>query len=92
MTEKLKLSPAQQDAIRPILVAEAAQKKAIQDNTTLSDKEKQEQSFAVHRMSLQQIKALFTPEQMALIEDGMKHTSASPTHPETSTVQTDTSM
>lgn len=91
MTERLKLSLSQQDAIKPILVAEADQRKTIQDNTTLSAKEKHDQIFAIHRASLQQIKALFTPEQMALIEQGQKHPSGSPTHPETSTTSPDTS-
>ena len=83
MTERLKLTPDQQEAIKPILVAEADKRKTIQDDTTLSPQERHEQIGANHRASLQQIKALFTPEQVALIEQGQKHPGPSPTHPDT---------
>jgi len=83
MTERLKLTPAQQDEIKPILVAEADKRKAIMGDTTLTPQQKHEQTGAVHRASLQQIKAFFTPEQMALIEQGMNHPAPSSTNPAT---------
>jgi hypothetical protein len=82
MTERLHLSQSQQNQIAPILVAEADKIKSIQDEPTLSAQEKHDQTGAVHRAALQQIKAVFTPEQLALIEQGQDHPQASPTHPE----------
>ena len=65
MTTKLNLSPDQQDRIRLILIDELEKRKAIEAGA-LSDKEKHDKIFANHRAALQKIKALFTPEQMAL--------------------------
>ena len=79
MTEKLKLSPEQQDEIKPILVAEADKRKSILADTMLTPQEKHQQAFSAHRQSLQQIKAFFTPEQMAQINQGMNHSVPSPT-------------
>lgn len=81
MTERLNLSKTQQEEIAPILVAEADKRKAIQDNTTLSDQQKHDQTGVVHRAALKQIKTYFTPEQMALIEQGQQHPQTSSTHP-----------
>ena len=75
MTTKLKLSPSQQNKIRPILVSEFSKRKSIEDNTTLSDKQKHDQIGTAHRAACQQIKTVFTPEQMAQIDEGMKHPS-----------------
>ena len=75
MTTRLKLSQTQQDRIRPILASEAEKKKQVQDKTNLSDKQKHDQIGAIHRAALQQIKAVFTPEQLALINEGMNHPS-----------------
>jgi hypothetical protein len=81
MTEKLHLSKSQQEEIAPILVAEADKRKAIQDDTTLSDQQKHDQTGDVHRAALQQIKALFTSEQLALIDQGQQHPEHGPTNP-----------
>ena len=78
MTTKLKLSQSQQDKIRPILVAESNKKQSI-EKSTLSDKQKHDQIGANHRAACQQIKKVFTPEQMSQIEDEMNHSS--PTSP-----------
>ena len=75
MTAKLNLSPSQQNKIRPILVSEFAKRKSIEDNTTLSDKQKHDEIGAVHRAACQQIKTVFTPAQQAQIDEGMKHPS-----------------
>jgi len=83
MTQRLNLSQSQQDAIGPILVTEANNRKSIMDNTTLTPLQRHEQLGANHRASLQQIKALFTPDQLALINQEQAHPSASPTHPST---------
>lgn len=80
MTTKLKLSESQQDRIRPILVAEFNKKQAI-ENSTLSDRQKHDQVGSNHRAALQKIKALFTPEQLALIEEDQNHPSTSSTRP-----------
>jgi len=80
MTERLSLSPNQQAAIKPILIAEFDQRKAIEDNKSLTVQQQHDQEGTVHRASLQKIKAIFTPAQMALIEEGMKNPSPSPTH------------
>ena len=78
MTDRLKLSQSQQDKIRPILVAEWNKKKSIENSTT-SDKEKHDQIGANHRAACQKIKTLFTPAQMARIEEEMNHPPASST-------------
>lgn len=75
MTSRLKLTQTQQDKIRPILATESDKKKDVQDKTNLSDKQKHDQIGAIHRAALQQIKAVFTPEQLALINEGMNHPS-----------------
>lgn len=75
MTTKLKLSVSQQNKIRPMLANEFAKRQAIQDNTTLGDKQKHDQIGAIHRATCKQIKTVFTPEQMAKIENDMHHPS-----------------
>lgn len=80
MTSRLNLSQSQQDKIRPILVAEWNKKTSI-ENSTLSDKQKHDQEGANHRAALQKIKVLFTPAQMAQIEQGQNHPSPGPTNP-----------
>jgi hypothetical protein len=80
MTERLHLSASQQNEIAPILVAESDKRKSIQDDTTLSDQQKHDQTGEVHRAALQQIKVFFTPEQLALIEQGQQHPQPGPTH------------
>ena len=80
MTTRLKLTPSQQDRIRPILVEELRQKQLI-EKSTLSDKQKFDQVGANHRAALQKIKAVFTPAQLAQIEDEMDHPAASSTNP-----------
>jgi len=81
MTANLKLTPEEQNKIRPILAYEASKKEAVDKNTTLSEKQKHDQVGTIHRAALQQIKKVFTPEQMKLIEDGMNHPGSSPTSP-----------
>ena len=81
MTERLHLSQSQQNEIAPILVAESNKRKSIQDNTALSDQQKHDQTGEVHRAALQQIKAVFTPEQLAQIEEGQQNPQTGPTHP-----------
>jgi hypothetical protein len=83
MTEKLHLSLSQQNQIAPILVAEPAKRQSIQDDASLSAQEKHDQTGVVHRAALQQIKALFTPEQLALVEQAQAHPQPGPTHPST---------
>ena len=78
MTGRLKLSQNQQDKIRPILVAEWNKKKSI-ESSTLSDNEKHDQIGANHRAACQKIKTLFTPAQMAQIDQEMNHPPASST-------------
>jgi hypothetical protein len=78
MTSRLSLSQSQQDKIRPILIAEWNKKESI-ENSTLSDKQKHDQEGANHRAALQKIKALFTPAQMALIEQEQDHPAPSST-------------
>jgi len=81
MTERLQLSPSQQTAIKPILVEEFNQRKAIADDKSLSALQKRDQTLTVHRAALQKIKALFTPAQMALIESGQNNPAPGPTNP-----------
>jgi hypothetical protein len=81
MTANLKLTPEQQNNIRPILAYEAEKIAAVLKNTTLGEKQKHDQIGTIHRAGLKQIKKIFTPEQMKLIEDGMNHPGASPTSP-----------
>ena len=81
MTERLQLSPSQQTAIKPILVEEFNQRKAIEDNNSLTAQQKRDQTLMVHRAALQKIKVLFTPAQMALIEAGQNNPAPGPTNP-----------
>lgn len=81
MTERLQLSESQQEKIGPILVSEADQRTSIQNDPSLTIQEKHDQTGAVHRAALKQIKALFTPEQLALIEQAQAHPQPGPTHP-----------
>ncbi|MEI6493677.1 MAG: hypothetical protein WCO94_14090 [Verrucomicrobiota bacterium] len=78
MAGKLKLSPAQQDKIRPILVAEWNKKKSI-ETSTLTEQQKHDQIGANHRAACQKIKLEFTPAQMEQIERDMNHSPASST-------------
>ena len=71
MTARLKLSVTQQNKIRPMLAAEFTKRQAVQDNTSLSDKQKRDRIGVIHRATCKQIKAVFTPEQMAKIEHDM---------------------
>ena len=80
MTTRLTLSQSQQDKMRPILVAEWNKKQSM-ENSTLSDKQKHDQEGANHRAALQKIKALFTSQQMALIEQQQNHPAPGPTNP-----------
>jgi len=80
MTERLKLSASQQAAIKPILAEEFNQRKAIRESKSLNDPQKRDREGEIHRLALQKIKALFTPEQMALIEAGQNNPGPSPTH------------
>jgi hypothetical protein len=81
MTERIKLTPSQQAAIKPILVAEFKKRKAIEDNTSLTVQQKHDQTGTVHRAALQEIKAIFTPAQLALIEQEQDHPVVSSTNP-----------
>ena len=81
MTERLQLSPSQQTAIKPILVEEFKQRKAIADDKSLTAQQKRDQTLMVHRAALQKIKVLFTPAQMALIEAGQNNPAPGPTNP-----------
>jgi len=80
MTTRLTLSQSQQDKIRPILVAEWNKKQSI-ESSTVSNQQKHDQEGANHRAALQKIKALFTTQQMALIEQEQNHPSPSSTNP-----------
>ena len=79
MTERLKLSAGQQAAIKPILVAEYDRRKTIEGNPGLSAQQKHDNVGTVHRAALQQIKAIFTPQQLAQIEQEQDHPSPSST-------------
>ncbi len=80
MTTRLNLTLTQQDRIRPILVEELRQKQLI-EKSTLSDQQKFDKVGTNHRAALQKIKAVFTPAQLAQIEDEMDHPAASSTNP-----------
>ena len=82
MTERLKLTQSQQDRIRPIMVAEWNKKQSI-ESSTLSDKKKHDEIGANHRAALQKIKTVFTPQQMAQINDDMNHHGPNSTNPGT---------
>jgi len=81
MTERIKLTPSQQAAIKPILVDEFKKRTAIEDNTSLTVQQKHDQTGVVHRAALQEIKAIFTPAQQALIEQEQDHPTVSSTNP-----------
>ena len=78
ISANLKLSPTQQGKVKAILVEEAAKRKEIEGNTKLTDKQRHDQVGVVHRASCQQMKTVFTPEQLKLIEADMNQTAKSP--------------
>jgi len=80
MTSRLNLSQSQQDRIRPILIAEWNKKQSI-EGSTVTDQQKHNQIGANHRSALQKIKVVFTPQQMAQIEQEQNHPSPSSTNP-----------
>ena len=63
LTEKLGLNASQQASLRTILVAKAAQKKAIWADTSLSEEQKKAKWHPLHKAFHEQIEALLTPEQ-----------------------------
>jgi len=80
MTEKLKLSTSQQQAMKPILVAEYEKTKSIVDDKGLSAQQKHDQTGIIHRAAVKQIKALFTTAQMAQINQEQKNPAPGPTN------------
>lgn len=80
MTERLKLTPIQQNEIKPILVAEADKRKEIFNDKKLTPQQKHQLIGAIHRIALEKIKTVFTPEQITLIEQGMSHPAPGAAH------------
>ena len=71
--KELNLTPDQQSQVKAILKANEPALKAIKENTTLTDAEKQEQMKALHVKSQTAIEALLTPEQKAKLAELRKH-------------------
>jgi hypothetical protein len=69
LSQVLNLSPQQKSQLAPILEAEAPKVKAIQDNPSLSGREKKKQLKAVHSQADPQVKAILNPTQYKQWED-----------------------
>jgi Spy/CpxP family protein refolding chaperone len=63
LSEKLNLTDAQKTAIKPILAAEANEIKAVHQDSSLSNEQKQAKIKEIRDNSREKIKALLTPEQ-----------------------------
>ena len=63
ISQVLNLSPQQKSQLEPILEVEAPKVKAIQNNPSLSGKEKMKQLKAIHSQSDPQVKAILNPTQ-----------------------------
>jgi hypothetical protein len=63
LSQVLNLSPTQKSQLEPVLQAEAPKLKAIQDNPSLSGKEKKKQLKAIHSQTDPQVKAILNPTQ-----------------------------
>ena len=66
------LTPAQQEQFKAMNVAAEPSKKAIRENTTLSEDEKRTQMKAVYDGIKEKLKAILTPEQLKEIEAAQK--------------------
>jgi hypothetical protein len=64
LTTELGLSEAQQEKIKPILVAKAAQMKAIQEDSTLTNDQMHQQTKGLLKSSNQKIESLLLPGQV----------------------------
>jgi len=69
LTEKLGLTEAQQEQIKPILKSEFEQMKALKDDTTTPKDEKREKFKSIHQAAEEQINAILTPEQLQKMKD-----------------------
>ena len=63
LSEKLNLTDAQKAAIKPILATEANEIKAVHQDSSLSDEQKQAKVKEIRDSSREKINALLTPEQ-----------------------------
>lgn len=68
LNERLHLTPGQQGQIKPILENEFDKMKSIQDDSSLSEEQKQEELKTLQQDTDQQIKGLLTPDQIAQLE------------------------
>jgi hypothetical protein len=63
LSQVLNLSPTQKSQLEPVLAAEAPKLKAIQDNPSMSGREKKKQLKAIHSQTDPQVKAILNPTQ-----------------------------
>jgi hypothetical protein len=65
LSQVLNLSPTQKSQLQPVLEAEAPKLKAIQDNPSMSGREKKKELKAIHSQTDPQVKAILNPTQYA---------------------------
>ena len=63
LSQVLNLSPTQKSQLEPVLQAEAPKLKAIQDNPSMSGREKKKEMKAIHSQTDPQVKAILSPTQ-----------------------------
>ena len=63
MAEKLNLTQQQQDQLKPIMQKQREQAKAIWQDNSLSQDQKQQKMQALHQDTQSQVKAILTPDQ-----------------------------
>ena len=68
LTEKLDLTDDQQAKVKPILEDQAAQMKALHDDSSLAPEDKRAKMKEVHKSSTEKINAILTPDQRATYE------------------------
>jgi protein CpxP len=63
LSEKLNLTEDQKAKLKPILLDQAQQMKAVRDDTSLTPEQKAAKKKAIHETTHDQINAVLTPEQ-----------------------------
>ncbi len=69
LSQKLGLSEAQKDQLRPIFKSEFEQIKAVRDDSTLTQDQKREKIRAIHKETKPKIDAVLTPEQIQKMKE-----------------------
>lgn len=63
MKEQLSLTPEQVEKLKPIFARDADKLKAIREDAALTAEQKREQARAIYEASVEEVKAILTPDQ-----------------------------